>query len=100
VDEDSSPEALARRVQAAFTKTLTEELKKVNMPAAGSPAQRASMTDGVLAGSELVIDGEFVAIHCPGPHQPPAPTIPPHILFVDGQCSLRTHLPFRKFSML
>jgi hypothetical protein len=63
VDEDSSPEVLARRVQAAFTKTLTKELKKVNMPAAGSPAQRALMTDGVLAGSELVIDGEFVAIH-------------------------------------
>jgi Domain of unknown function (DUF4410) len=63
VDEDSSPEALARRVQAAFTKTLTEELKKVNMPAAASPAQSALMTDGVLAGSELVIDGEFVAIH-------------------------------------
>ena len=63
VDEDSSPEALARRVQAAFTKTLTEELKKVNMPAAGSPAERALMTDGVLADSELVVDGEFVAIH-------------------------------------
>jgi hypothetical protein len=63
VDEDSSPEALVRRVQAAFTKTLTQELKKVNMPAAGSPSQRALMTDRVPAGSGLVIDGEFVAIH-------------------------------------
>jgi len=63
VDEDSSPDALARRVQAAFTKTLTKELKKVNMPVAGSPAQRGSMSDGSLVGSELVMDGEFVAIH-------------------------------------
>ena len=63
VDEDSSPEALAWRVQAAFAKTLTEELKKVDMPAASAPAQRALTTDGVLAGSELVVDGEFVAIH-------------------------------------
>jgi hypothetical protein len=63
VDEDSTPETLARRVQTAFTKTLTEELKKVNMPAAGSSTQRALMTDRVPAGSELVIDGEFIAIH-------------------------------------
>jgi hypothetical protein len=63
VDEDSTPETLARRVQTAFTKTLTEELKKVNMPVAGPLSQKALMTDGVFAGSELVIDGEFVAIH-------------------------------------
>lgn len=63
VDEDSSPEALTRQVQEAFTKTLTEELKKVNMPVVASPAQRALMADRVPAGSELVIDGEFVAIH-------------------------------------
>ncbi len=63
VDEDSSPEMLTRRVQPAFTKTLVEELKKVNMPAYGSPTQRTLTTNGVPAGSELVIDGQFVAIH-------------------------------------
>ena len=58
VDEDSSPEALARQVQAAFTKALAAELKKVNIP-----AQRVPAAEGAMSGSNLIVDGQFVAIH-------------------------------------
>ena len=58
VDEDSSPEALARQVQAAFTKALAAELKKVNIP-----AQRVPAGDGAISASNLIVEGQFVAIH-------------------------------------
>jgi Domain of unknown function (DUF4410) len=58
VDEDSSPEALVRQVQAAFTKALAGELKKVNMP-----AQTMSAGEGATSGSNLIVEGQFVAIH-------------------------------------
>lgn len=58
VDEDSSPDVLARRVQAAFAKALADELKNVN-----TPIQKASATDGVLSGSDLIIEGDFTTIN-------------------------------------
>src|SRR5215469_1053742 len=44
VDEDSSPEVLAQRVRAAFTKTLTAELQKANIPTIHTPAQKTPAT--------------------------------------------------------
>src|ERR1700755_678524 len=58
VDEDSSPEALVRQVRVAFTKALAGELKKVNMP-----AQKMSADEGTMSGSNLIVEGLFVAIH-------------------------------------
>src|SRR5215467_819319 len=40
VDEDSSPEALTKRVQAAFSKALAEELKKANISTVHVPGQK------------------------------------------------------------
>jgi hypothetical protein len=62
VDEDSSPEVLAQRVQAAFTKSLTAELKKVNVPTVNISGQKMSAAEGAMSESDLVVDGEFVAI--------------------------------------
>src|SRR5882757_327635 len=56
VDEDSSPQALSRQVQAAFTKALAGELKKVNIPAQKMPA-----VEGAMSGSNLIVEGQFVA---------------------------------------
>ena len=58
VDEDSSPEALAQQVQAAFTKALASELKKANIPAQKMPA-----AEGAISGSNLIVEGQFVTIH-------------------------------------
>ena len=63
VDEDSSPEALAQQVQAAFTKALTGELKKVNIQTANIPAQKMPAAEGAMSGSNLIVEGQFVAIH-------------------------------------
>jgi len=57
VDEDSSPEVLAQRVQAAFAKGLTDELKAVNIP-----TQRVSGGGAATSDSALVVEGEFLAI--------------------------------------
>ena len=62
VDGDSSPEALAQRVQAAFTKTLAAELQKANIQTIHTPAQTTPAAEGVMSGSALIVDGEFVAI--------------------------------------
>lgn len=63
VDEDSSPEVLARQVQAAFTKALTGELKKVNIQTANVPAQKMPAAEGATSGPNLIVEGQFVAIH-------------------------------------
>ena len=63
VDEDSSPEALAQQVQAVFTKALAGELKKVNIQTANIPAQKMPDAEGDLSGSNLIVEGQFVAIH-------------------------------------
>src|SRR5258708_18345338 len=57
VDEDSSPDALARQVQAAFTKALAGELKKVNIP-----AQKMSAAEGAMSGSNLTVTGQLFAV--------------------------------------
>jgi len=61
--EDSSPEALARQVQAAFAKSLAGELKKVNIPSVNVPAQEGSAAESATSGSHLVIDGKFDVIN-------------------------------------
>jgi len=63
VDEDSSPEVLAQQVQAAFTKALAAELKKVNMQTANIPALKMPAAEGAMSGSNLIVEGQFVAIH-------------------------------------
>ena len=63
VDEDSSPQVLARQVQAAFVKTLAGEMKKVNIQTVNVPTQTMSTTENSMPGSVLVVGGEFVAIH-------------------------------------
>lgn len=62
VDEDSSPEVLVQHVQAAFAKALTSELKKSNIQAVRMPAQM-SASKGAMSESDLVVDGQFVAIN-------------------------------------
>jgi hypothetical protein len=63
VDEDSSREALAQQVQAAFTKALAGELKKMNIQTASIPAQKMQAAEGAMSGSNLIVEGQFVAIH-------------------------------------
>jgi len=63
VQEDSSPEVLARQVQAAFAKSLAGELKEVNIPTVNVPAQEGSQAESAGSGSHLVIDGKFDAIN-------------------------------------
>jgi hypothetical protein len=63
VDEDSSPEVLAQRLQAAFTKALAGELKKVNIQTTNAPKDKVAVAEGSMPGSHLVVDGEFVAIN-------------------------------------
>jgi Domain of unknown function (DUF4410) len=63
VDEDSSPQVLAQRLQAAFGKALAGELKKVNIPTVNVPAEKIATAKGSLSGSHLVVDGDFVAIN-------------------------------------
>lgn len=58
VDEDSSPEVLAQRVQTVFAETLASELKKANIP-----AQDMSAAEPAMSGSDLVVSGEFMAIN-------------------------------------
>jgi hypothetical protein len=59
VDEDSSPEALSQRVQAAFAKTLASELQKN----AHIPTQKAPTVGTAPSGPYFAIDGEFLAIN-------------------------------------
>src|SRR5215468_7862418 len=54
VQEDSSPEVLARQVQAAFAKSLAGELKEVNIPTVNVPAQEGSQAESAGSGSHLV----------------------------------------------
>jgi len=63
VDEDSSPEALAHRVQAAFEKSLAGELAKTNIQTVSFPAQSTTSAASAVKGSALVVSGEFVAIN-------------------------------------
>ena len=62
VDEDSSPEVLAQHVQAAFAKALASELKKTNIQTVSMPGQQ-SAAKGVKSESDLVVEGQFVAIN-------------------------------------
>jgi hypothetical protein len=57
VDEDSSPDALAQQLQAAFSKTLACELKKTNIQTLNIPTQQMSSATGVVEGSTLVVAG-------------------------------------------
>src|SRR5262249_42402702 len=63
VQEDSSPEALARQVQVAFVKSLGGELEKVNITTVNVPVQEGSQAEIAESGSHLVIDGKFDAIN-------------------------------------
>src|SRR5215813_514682 len=63
VDEDSSPDVLAQRVQAVFTKSLSEELRKVDVQTVNIPAQGMASEEGVSSGSYLVVEGDFIAIN-------------------------------------
>ncbi len=55
--DDLTPEMLAQNVQTAFTKGLSDELKKVQIPTG-----KVGEPEGASAGSTLVVDGEFLAI--------------------------------------
>jgi len=55
-DADSSPEALAKQVQAAFAKALVNELQKMAMPAETAPESAA------ISEHTLMIHGEFTTI--------------------------------------
>jgi|HubBroStandDraft_5_1064220.scaffolds.fasta_scaffold309035_1 hypothetical protein len=59
-DEDSTPEVLARHVQTAFYKALTEQLEKNHIVA--TRAADADPADPEGSASSLVLDGEFTAI--------------------------------------
>jgi len=63
VQEDSSPEVLARQVQVAFAKSLAGELEKVYIPTVNVPVQEGSPAESAASGSHLVIDGKFDAIN-------------------------------------
>lgn len=55
-DEDSTPEVLTQQVQASFSKTLIEELTKVNV-------QSERAFDGDIPSAPLlIVEGEFIAI--------------------------------------
>ncbi|WP_051979295.1 DUF4410 domain-containing protein [Edaphobacter aggregans] len=62
VDEDSSREVLVQHVQSAFEKVLASELKKMNIQAVSMPAQM-STAKGAISESDLVVEGQFVAIN-------------------------------------
>jgi len=57
-DADSSTEALAKQVQAAFAKTLVSELQKTAMP-----AERAPADDAAMPAHTLIVHGEFTTIN-------------------------------------
>jgi hypothetical protein len=57
-DADSSPEELARQVQAAFAKTLASELQKLTMPLETAPAD-----DAAIPPHTLIVHGEFTTIN-------------------------------------
>jgi hypothetical protein len=57
-DADSSTEALAKQVQAAFAKTLVSELQKTAMPAEVAPADHAA-----TPAHTLTVHGEFTTIN-------------------------------------
>jgi hypothetical protein len=52
-DDESTPAALAQQVQASFSKTLINDLKKSNIQ-----AERSSGGDGSTNGSSLIVSGE------------------------------------------
>jgi len=57
-DADSSTEALAKQVQAAFAKTLVSELQSIAIPAEMAPA-----TDEAIPPHTLILHGEFTTIN-------------------------------------
>ena len=57
-DADSSTEALAKQVQAAFARTLVSELQKTAMPAETAPAD-----DAAIPAHTLTVHGEFTTIN-------------------------------------
>src|SRR5215831_11661585 len=63
VDEDSSPQALAGRVQTAFAKALANELKRVKIQTVNDALQGTSAAETTKADPYLVIDGAFTAIN-------------------------------------
>ncbi len=56
-DEDSTPEILTQQVQANFSKTLMEELAKVNIQ-----SERAFDGGAIPTATVLIVEGEFIAI--------------------------------------
>src|SRR5262249_24919760 len=56
-DEDSTPEVLTQQVQAGFSKTLIEELAKVNVQ-----SERAVDGGDAPMATVLIVEGEFIAI--------------------------------------
>jgi hypothetical protein len=56
-DEDSTPDVLTQQVQASFSKTLIEELTKVNIQ-----SERVFDGGGAPTATVLLVQGEFIAI--------------------------------------
>lgn len=81
VDDDSTPEVLVRQVQAAFSKTFADELKKLSIP-----LEKASGSGGTSADSNLIVEGEFIAINEGDETKRVA------IGFGRGASSLKTHV--------
>lgn len=57
-DEDSTPEALTRQVQASFSKTLIRELSKANIQ-----SERAIDDASAPSAPVLIVEGEFIGIN-------------------------------------
>jgi len=56
-DEDSTPEILTQQVQAIFSKTLIEELTKINIQ-----SERVLDGGGAPTATVVLVEGEFIAI--------------------------------------
>lgn len=57
-DDEMSPEVVARRVQAAFSKTLVSQLQKASVP-----SEIAADPDVVAPAHTLTVQGDFIAIN-------------------------------------
>jgi hypothetical protein len=57
-DDESSPEAVARQVQAGFSKALAGELQKASLPVEVVPS-----ADTAIPPHALIIQGEFIAVN-------------------------------------
>jgi len=62
VQEDSSPEVLARQVQTAFAKSLAHEIEKLNIASVNVPVRAGSPAESADSGSHFVTTITAVAI--------------------------------------